>query len=163
VIVEFIDAHKDEFGVEPICRVLTEAGAKIAPSSYYAHHARPPSARSVSDAATTTLIERVHAENFGVYGVRKIHAELHRRGHPVARCTVARLMRAAGLRGISRAKRPRTTVPGAAPDTRPDLVERAFAASGPNRLWLTDFERHEALLNRAVVKGHRGWSVAAGR
>jgi putative transposase len=90
---------------------------QIAPSTYYAAKTRPPSARALSDAATTALIERVHADNFGVYGVRKVHAQLHRQGHPVARCTVARPMRAAGLRGVSRAKGPRTTVPGSVPDT----------------------------------------------
>ena len=79
------------------------------------------------------------AENPGVYGVRKVHAELRRQGHPVARCTVARLMRAAGLRGISRAKGPRTTVPATTTDTRPDLVDRAFAATAPNQLWVADF------------------------
>ena len=120
-----------EFGVEPICKVLTEAGTKIAPSTYYAAKTRPPSARAVSDAATTEVIAQVHAENYGVYGVRKVHAELNRQGHRVARCTVHRLMRAAGLRGISRAKGPRTTIPGTGPDTRPDLVERAFTATAP--------------------------------
>ncbi len=95
--------------------------------------------------------------------MRKVHAELRRQGHQVARCTVARLMRRTGLRGISRAKGPRTTVPGSGPDTRPDLVDRAFTATGPDQLWVADIERHEALLNRAVVKGHRGRSVAAGR
>ena len=142
---------------------MTDAGAKIAPSTYYAAKTRPASARSVSDAATTTLIERVHGDNFGVYGARKVHAELRRQGHPVARCTVSRLMRAAGLRGINRAKGPRTTVPGAGPDTRPDLVDRAFTATAPNQLWVADIERHEALLNRAVVEGHRDRPVAAGR
>jgi hypothetical protein len=130
---------------------------------YYAAKTRPPSARSISDAVTTTLIEKVHGDNFGVYGARKVHAELHRQGHPVARCTVTRLMRGAGLRGITRAKGPRMTVPGARPDTRPDLVDRRFTAPAANAVWLTDIERHEALLNRAVVKGHRGRSVAAGR
>ncbi|WP_371821172.1 IS3 family transposase [Blastococcus sp. PRF04-17] len=71
------------------------------------------------------------SDNYGVYGARKLHAELHRKGHRVARCTVERLMRSAGLRGISRAKGPRTTLPGAGPDTRPDLVDRAFTATGP--------------------------------
>ena len=65
MIVEFIDAHREEHGVEPICRVLTETGAKIAPSTYYTHRTRPPSARSVTDAATTAVIEKVHAENYG--------------------------------------------------------------------------------------------------
>jgi putative transposase len=76
--------------VEPICAVLTEAGAKITPSTYYTHRTRPPSARSVTDAATTAGIETVHAENYGVYGARKVHAEVRRQGHRVARCTEAR-------------------------------------------------------------------------
>jgi putative transposase len=92
----------------------------------------------VTDAATSEVIERVHGDNYGVYGVRKVHAELRRQGHPVARCTVARLMRRTGLRGISRAKGPRTTVPGTGPDTRPDLVDRAFSATGPDQLWVAD-------------------------
>ena len=116
-------------GVEPICQALTEAGAKIAPSTYYAAKSRPPAARSVAtDAATTEVIRTLHEQNCGVYGVRKVHAELHRQGHHVARCTVHRLMRTVGLRGISRAKGPRTTIPGTGPDTRPDLVQRAFTA-----------------------------------
>jgi putative transposase len=133
VIVEFIDDHREEFGVEPICAQL-----QVAPSTYYAHRSRPPSARSVTDAATITLIKQVHGENFGVYGARKIHAQLHRQGHQVARCTVQRLMRAAGLRGLSRAKGPRTTIPASGPDLRPDLVERAFTATGPDQLWVAD-------------------------
>src|SRR5690606_39755670 len=90
--------------------------SQVAPSTYYAAKTRTPSRRSVTDAATTTLIEQVHAENYGVYGARKVHAELRRRGQPVARCTVERLMRTAGLRGISRAKGPRTTIPGSRSD-----------------------------------------------
>jgi hypothetical protein len=135
VIVDFIDAHKDTFGVEPICKDL-----QVAPSTYYAAKTRPPSARSVTDGATTAVIRDVHAANYGVYGVRKVHAEVNRKGHHVARCTVARLMRTAGLRGISRAKGPRTTIPGTGPDTRPDLVHRKFTASGPNQLWVADFK-----------------------
>jgi putative transposase len=138
VIIDYLDEHKDEFAVEPVCAVLKDAGVQIAPSTYYVVKTRPPSARSLSDASTTALIEQVHADNFGVYGVRKVHAELHRRGHPVARSTVARLMRAAGLRGVSRATGPRTTVPGSVPDTRPDLVDRAFTATAPNQLWVAD-------------------------
>ena len=152
MIVAFIDAHRSEHGVEPICRVLTEAGTQIAPSTYYAAKTRPPSARTVSDAATTALIERVHAENYGVYGVRKIHAELHRQGHWVARCTVARLMRKVGLRGISRAKGPRTTIPGTGPDTRPDLVQRAFTATAPDQLWVADI---------TYCRTFAGWVYAA--
>jgi len=147
VIVEFIDAHRAEHGVEPICAEL-----QIAPSTYYAHRTRPPSARSVTDAATTAVIEQVHAENFGVYGARKVHAQLRRQGHAVARCTVERLMRTAGLRGITRAKGPRTTVPGAGPDARPDLVERAFTATGPDQLWVADI---------TYCRTFSGWVYAA--
>ena len=114
------------------------------------------------------MIARVHKENYGVYGIRKMHAQLNREDvlagcRSVARCTTARLMKDLGLRGISRTKGPRTTVPGTGPDTRPDLVERVFTAEAPNRLWVADIERHEALLNRVVVKGHRLRSVVAGR
>ena len=111
---------------------------QIAPSTYYAAKARPLSARSTSDAATTAAIKKVHADNYGVYGVRKVHAELNRQGHQVARCTVHRLMRAAGPRGISRAKGPRTTVPSAGPDSRPDLLDRRFVAPAPDRVWVAD-------------------------
>jgi putative transposase len=98
------------------------------------------------------VIEKVHGDNYGVYGARKVHAELRRQGHPVARCTVQRLMRAAGLRGISRAKGPRTTVPGAGPDTRPDLVDRAFTATGPDQLWVADI---------TYCRTFSGWVYAA--
>ena len=138
MIVDYIDAHRHLHGVEPICRVLSEAGIQIAPSTYYAAKTRPPSARTVSDTATTMLIKQVHAANYGVYGVRKVHAELNRQGHRVARCTVHRLMRLEGLRGINRAKGPRTTIPCAGPDTRPDLLDRVFAAPAPNRVWVAD-------------------------
>jgi putative transposase len=147
VIVEFIDAHRAEHGVEPICAQL-----QTAPSTYYAHRTRPPSARSVTDVATTAVIEQVHAENFGVYGARKVHAQLRRQGHPVARCTVERLMRTAGLRGITRAKGPRTTVSGSGPDLRPDLVERAFTATGPDQLWVADI---------TYCRTFAGWVYAA--
>jgi putative transposase len=125
---------------------------QIAPSTYYAAKTRPPSARSVSDAATTRAIERIHVDNFGVYGARKVHAQLRRQGHPVARCTVARLMRAGGLRGITRAKGPRTTVPSSGPDTRRDLVDRAFTATAPNQLWVADI---------TYCRTFAGWVYAA--
>lgn len=111
---------------------------QIAPSSYYAARARPPSARSVADGRHLEVIRRVHAENYGVYGVRKMHAELNRRGHRIARCTVHRLMRTEGLRGISRAKGPRTTIPGRGPDTRPDLLDRDFVHLPRTGVWVAD-------------------------
>jgi putative transposase len=147
VIVDYIDVHKNEFGVEPICRVL-----QVAPSTYYAYRSRPPSARSVSDATTTVKIAQVHKDNYGVYGARKVHAQLVRENHPVARCTVERLMRTAGLRGISRAKGPRTTKAGTGPDHRPDLVKRKFAATAPDQLWVADI---------TYIRTFAGWVYAA--
>ena len=143
----FIKEHRDEHGVEPICRVL-----QIAPSTYYAHRTRQPSARAVRDEELTEKVRTVHAENYGVYGARKVHAALKREGTAVARCTVERLMRAEGLRGVCRAKGPRTTRP--APETgRPaDLVERRFEAEAPNRLWVADI---------TYVRTFAGWVYAA--
>ena len=140
----------------------------IVASTYYAAKDRAPSARAVRDEELKPIIARVHHDNYGVYGIRKVHAQLAREpelapGKPVARCTTQRLMKDLGLRGVSRAKGPRTTVPGTAPDSRLDHVKRAFTASCPDRLWVADIERHEALLNRAVVKGHRLRLVAASR
>jgi putative transposase len=152
VIVAYIDEYRATHGVEPICEVLSEAGTQIAPSTYYAAKTRAPSARSVSDAKTTEVLQRVHADNYGVYGVRKMHAELNRQGHRVARCTVARLMKSAGLRGISRSKGPRTTIPGAGRDTRPDLVQRAFTATAPDQLWVADI---------TYCRTFAGWAYAA--
>jgi putative transposase len=90
--------------------VLKDAGVPIAPSTYYAHKNRTPSRREITDAQTLAEIKRLHQDNYGVYGIRKVHAQLARDGgvggRHVARCTVARLMRSAGLRGITRAKRP---------------------------------------------------------
>ena len=145
--MRYIDAHKGEFGVEPICEQL-----QIAPSTYYAARSRRPSMRSVTDAIRTAAIRTVHDENYGVYGSRKVHAELARRGQPMARCSVERLMRAAGLRGVSRAKGPRTTIPGAEPETRADLVERQFTAPAPDRLWVADI---------TYCRTFSGWVYAA--
>lgn len=152
MIVAYIDAHKARFGVEPICRVLSAAGTQIAPSTYYAHRTRLPSPRSVIDAQRTAMITAVHTENYGVYGSRKVHAELVRRGHPMARCSVERLMRTAGLRGVSRSKGPRTTIPGEGPEVRADLVQREFTAAAPDRLWVADI---------TYCRSFAGWVYAA--
>ncbi|MCT1865276.1 IS3 family transposase, partial [Dietzia cinnamea] len=136
--VEFIDRHKDEHGVQPICDALAETSAAIAPSSYYAAKTRPPSARSVRDAELTSAITAMYEENYHVYGVRKMWKEMGRAGHRVARCTVERLMRAEGLKGVQRAKSPRTTRPKAETERPADLVERKFFAERPNQLWVAD-------------------------
>ena len=88
MIVRFIDEKKAEFGVEPIVTELKAAGVAIAPSTYYAAKSRPPSTRTITDAARTEQIKVVHQVNMSVYGARKVWAEMHRTGHPVARCTV---------------------------------------------------------------------------
>lgn len=138
--------------------MLTSADVKISPSTYYAAKKRPPSARAVRDEQLKVEIKRVHEDNYAVYGLRKVHAQLVREGIqgspgcPVARCTTQRLMRVLGLRGISRAKGPRTTVPGTGPDTRDDLVQRDFTATAPNELWVADI---------TYIKTHSGWVYAA--
>ncbi len=98
------------FGVEPIYKVLTSHGLKIATSTYYAAKNRTPSPQSLRDTELKTQISRVHADNFGVYGVRKVWRQLHREGISVARCTVARLIRDLGLEGARRGKKIRTTI-----------------------------------------------------
>ena len=145
----FIDVHKDAFGVEPICTVLSEHGVKIAPSTYYARRTRPPSARTVRDEGLGEEIWRVfHDRDLGrgVAGARKVWHLLTRdpsiagRFGPVARCTVERLMREAGLQGLRRGPRKvRTTIADAAATRPPDLVQRDFHAEAPNRLWVVDF------------------------
>ncbi len=138
-LIDYIDQHREEFGVEPICRELTDAGAKIAPSTYYAAKRRPPSARAVRDEQLKPLVQQVFDDNLGVYGVRKVWRQLKREGHVVPRCQVARLMRDLNLFGVVRGKVKRTTVPASSADARPqDLVQRQFRAPAPNRLWVAD-------------------------
>jgi putative transposase len=135
----FIDEHREVYGVEPICRVLP-----IAPSTYHEHAARKADpdrrpARDRRDAELSQEIRRVFAENFGVYGVRKVWRQMKREGIAVARCTVARLMRQMGLQGVVRGKSIRTTVSDAAAPCPRDRVNRQFTALRPNALWVSDF------------------------
>ena len=173
MVVEFIDCHRDRFGVEPICRVLCEHGCGIAPSTYYAAKSRPPSKRARRDQVVLAHVRRVHGDpkvGRGLYGARKVYKELCREqargenlelGH-VPRCQVERLMGADGLRGVRRDKGFVTTRPDTEAVRPPDLVKRKFKASKPNELWVVDFERHEAFSNRVVMKGHHRALVAAG-
>jgi putative transposase len=148
VVITFIDDQRDRFGVEPICRVLRKHGCQIAPSSYYAAKTRPGSARAIRDAALLVEIGRVfHDRNLGrgLAGVRKVWHLLRRdatiadRFGSVARCTVERLMRQAGLQGVRRGRRFITTKPDPGAQRPPDLVDRDFTAEAPNRLWIVDF------------------------
>jgi putative transposase len=163
-MIAFIDAHRAVDGVEPICRVLP-----IAPSTDHAHAAHAHAAhahaahahaahahaahahaarradpkrlpaRAQRDAALMIEIRRVYEENFRVYGVRKVWRQLGREGIAVARCTVARLMRAMGLQGAVRGKKVRTTIPDPAAACPLDRVNRQFKAPRPNALWVSDF------------------------
>jgi putative transposase len=137
--VRFISEHKQRFGVEPICRVLTQHGWPIAPSTYYDAVSRAPSARARRDELLKAAIARVHADNYGVYGARKVWLQLNREGTEVARCTVARLMRDLGLRGARRGKRMRTTIADPAAARPADLVRRQFSPAAPDRLWVADY------------------------
>ena len=132
-MIAYIDEEKERFGVEPICKHL-----QVAPSTYYDAKSRPPSARAIRDEELKAEIERVHAENFGVYGARKVWRQMKREGFEVARCTVERLMRELGLEGVRRGKKKRTTIPDEEAIRPADLVNRDFTAPGPNRLWVAD-------------------------
>ena len=138
-MISFIDEHRLVFGVEPICRLLP-----IAPSTYYENVSKQLdvdrlSGRACRDIALKIESRRVFEENFRVYGVRKVWRQLQREGFDVARCTVARLMRAIGLQGIIRGKPVKTTFPDNTAPSPLDRVNRQFTAPAPNRLWVSDF------------------------
>lgn len=138
-MIAFIDDNRAAHGVEPICTVLP-----IAPSTYHKHVAqrRDPlrlSARARRDLALKPEIARVFAENFAVYGVRKVWRQMRREGFTIARCTVERLMRDMGLAGVIRGKPVRTTISDKAAPCPLDHVNRQFYAPAPNRLWVSDF------------------------
>jgi transposase InsO family protein len=138
-VIGFMETHGNEFGVEPMCRVL-----QIAPSTWHEHARRKADPerlpeRAKRDGELSVHIRRVFEENFGVYGVRKIWRQLTREGVAVARCTVARLMKAMGLQGVVRGKRMKTTINDKATPCPLDKVNRQFAADRPNKLWVSDF------------------------
>ena len=137
-MVSFINAHRAEYGVEPICRQLP-----ITPSTYYEYKAReadsgrlPPRVRR--DIELAGEIQHVYEENFGVYGAYKVWRALNREHIRVARCTVKRLMRTLGLQGVARGRACRTTRNDHSTDRPPDLVNRQFTATGPNQLGVAD-------------------------
>jgi len=147
----------------PVSRLTRVLG--VSRAGLYAWQRRPPSQRARTDAALTARIQAIHDETDGIYGAPRIQAELaDEHGVHVGRKRVARLMRAAGIEGVSRRRfRVGTTTPGGEAPAAPDLVERDFAASRPNELWFADIERHEALENRAVVKGRGHRCIAVQR
>jgi putative transposase len=131
--VSFINAHRERWGVEPICTTL-----HVAPSTYYAAVSHTPSARQVVDEQLKLEIADVHRVNHGVYGIEKVWRQLNRQGIKVGRDHVARLMDELHLRGVVRGKRKRTTIPDEVSARPADLVERNFTATAPNQLWVAD-------------------------
>lgn len=170
MIIAYIDAHRDEFGVEPICRVLTEHGCKIAPSTYHASKSRPASARAVRDAAMMQILMVLWVANRKVYGAHKLWKAARRAGHDIGRDQTARLMRELDIRGVSRRrKKVFTTI--ADPDAvrAPDLVDRNFTAERPDALWVTDLTyvptrsgmAYVCFIVDAFSRRIVGWTVAS--
>jgi putative transposase len=132
-MVDYIDEHRGVYGVEPICTVLP-----IASSTYYDNKRRPLSARAIRDAVMMPILLALFSANYKVYGAHKLWKAARRAGYDIGRDQVARLMRQLGIRGVSRRRKVRTTVPDEDARRPPDLVERDFTADRPNRLWVTD-------------------------
>jgi len=136
-MIDYIDAHRDEFGVEPICNVL-----QVAPSTYYSAGSRPVSAWSVRDAMLMPILLTLWVANRKVYGAQKLWKAARRAGHDIGRDQVVRLMRELAIEGVSR-RRKKVFTTRSDPDAwrAPDLVDRNFTAAAPNRLWVTDLSR----------------------
>lgn len=138
-MIAFIDDHRGDYGIEPICRVLP-----VAPSTYHEHALRKREPERLPDRSKRDLslkpeITRVFQENFAVYGVRKVWRQLKRESVDAARCTIERLMREMGLKGAIRGRPFKTTVGDKAAPCPLDHVNRQFHAEAPNRLWVSDF------------------------
>ena len=156
-------------GVEPIFRVLREAGLLVAPSTYYAARTRPVSPRARRDAQLRPALRQLWEDNYRVYGARKLWKAARRAGHDVGRDQVARLMRLEGIEGVRRTKRVRTTRPEPGAPRHPDLVGRDFAATQPNQLWVTDLTyvatwagvAYVCFIVDACSRSIVGWRVAS--
>ena len=165
MIVGFIDEHRVEFGVEPICKVL-----QVAPSTYYAAKKRAPSARAVRDAVMSQVLMALWVANRKVYGAHKLWKAARRAGHDIGRDQVARLMRDMGIEGVSRLRKKVFTT-RQDPDAwrAPDLVNRNFKAAAPNQLWVTDLTyvptrsgmAYVCFIVDAFSRMIVGWRVAA--
>jgi len=143
--VAYVDAHKASFGVEPICEVL-----EVAPSTYYAAKNRQPCARVIRDAELKVDIERVYVHNRHVYGPRKVWRALNREGIAISRCRTERLMRQMGIRGRSRARKRRTTIPADVGLRPADLVDRHFFDDAAGRFRRDFLHRLERFLDHFV-------------
>jgi len=163
-MVGYIDQYREVYGVEPICAVLP-----IASSTYYDNKKRPLSARAIRDAVMMPILLALFQTNRKVYGARKLWIAAQRAGHDIGRDQTARLMRRLGIRGVSRSRKVRTTVPDGKADRARDLVERDFTADRPNRLWVTDLTfvstwqgvAYVCFIVDAFSRRIVGWRVAA--
>jgi putative transposase len=163
-MVEFIDHNREELGVEPICNVV-----QFAPSTYYAARKREPSARAQRDAVLIPILVAIWTANYRVYGAHKLWKAAQRAGHDIGRDQVARLMKAAGIVGVSRRRRLRTTRRDDQAARHPDLVQRQFVAERPNELWVTDLTyvptwsgvAYVCFIIDACSRMIVGWRVAA--
>lgn len=139
-MIRLIDEYRNRFSAEFICQTLNahREGGFLSSREYRQSKARGLSAPSLRDAAFVEHIRDVHAENYGVYGVRKMWRVLRRQGIDIGREQTARLMRSAGLSGKGKGGAPITTRKPKGPDLRPDWVNRDFRAPGPHRLWVAN-------------------------
>lgn len=163
-MVSFIDDHRGEFGVEPICETL-----QFAPSTYYAVKSRLPSARQLRDQVMIPILVALWVTNRKLYGSHKLWKAALRAGHDIGRDQVARLMKLAGIQGVSRRRTVRTTRPDPAASRPPDLVKRDFTADRPNRLWVVDLTyvptwagmAYVCFITDAFSRRIVGWRVAS--
>jgi len=161
--VVFIDEHRDEFGVEPICATL-----QVAPSTYYAARKRAPSARALRDAVMMPILLTLWVANRKLYGAHKLWKAARRAGHVIGRDQVARLMKALEIEGVRRGRRVRTTRPDQGAARHPDLVNRTFTATAPNQLWVVDLTyvatwagvAYVCFITDAFSRRIVGWRVA---
>ncbi|CCH69469.1 transposase [Phycicoccus elongatus Lp2] len=173
MIVAYIDSHRERFGVEPICAVLSEHGVPIAPSTYYAHKAATVSAAVLEDAYLANALYTLWVENWGVYGARKLWKAARRAKLDVGRDEVARLMRIAGIRGVVRGRLTTVTTRSEGSATRhPDLVKRGWdTPTAPDELWVADFSYvwtltgfvYVAFIVDVFSRRILGWRVATGK
>lgn len=169
-MIRFIDMHRDRFGVELICRVLRGAVRGFLTSrGYRAAKTRAPSVRRLRDDLLVPEVVRLHAENYGVYGRRKMYALLRRQGWDVGRDQTERLMRLAGVRGVRRSKKVFTTKSDSVAERPKDLVQRRFTAEAPRRLWVADVTyvatwsgfAYVAFITDVYSRRIVGWNVAS--
>lgn len=146
-MVSFVDDHRDRWPVAVICRTIA-----LPERTFHAAKTRPPSARSISDAAHAIEIRRVWTANYSCYGPRRVYKKLRKEGYTVARCTVTRVMADLGLRGVQRGRKQFTTIPDDSAARPADLVDRHFVAERPNQLWLADI---------TYVSTWQGWLYVA--